>query len=72
MSKPNKKKSLAATARRLAAIAERALSKLPEEEQEARVAAFARVRFTPAREKRAKPSSTRHTRASRVSARARE
>jgi hypothetical protein len=59
MAKNNKK--LEATARRLAAIAERHLSQLPEEEQEARVAAFARVKFTNDRDGRAKPSSPRHT-----------
>ena len=68
----NKKKSLEAAAEELATIAERHLAKLPEEEQEARVAAFARVRFTSAREKSAKSSSTARTRASRGVARGRE
>ena len=67
-----KKKSLEATARQLASIAQEHLSKLPEEEQETRVAAFARVRFRSPGGNHAKPSSTERTQASRVVARGRE
>ena len=69
--KTRKKPSLKATVDELVAIAERHLSRLPEEEQEARVAAFARVDFTPSRGKRAKPASSARTRGSRASARGR-
>ncbi|MGA8073067.1 MAG: hypothetical protein WB995_06285 [Candidatus Acidiferrales bacterium] len=45
--KNRKKPSLKATVEKLTAIAERHLATLPEEEQEARVAALSRVKFTP-------------------------
>jgi len=44
--KPRKRPSLKATVEKLAAIAERHLSTMPEKEQEARVVAFSRVKFT--------------------------
>jgi len=45
--KIGKKPSLKATVEKLVAIAERRLSTMPEEEQEARVAALSRVKFKP-------------------------
>ena len=70
--KKRKKPSLEETVRKLVAIAQEHLSKLPEEEQEARVAAFSRLVVTSSRDIRAKPSRTDDTQGSRVSARARE
>jgi hypothetical protein len=69
--KRNKKLSLEEAARKLAAITERHLSTLPEEEQNTRVAAFARVKFGTSRETRAKSSSSSRTRPSRAAGRAR-
>jgi hypothetical protein len=45
--KSRKRPSLKATVEKLVAIAERHLATMPEEEQEARVAAFSRVQFIP-------------------------
>ena len=66
------KKSLEDAAEALAAVAEQALSKLTPEEQEARVAAFARVRFTSVRESPSKSSSSERTLPCPVFARGRE
>jgi hypothetical protein len=52
-----KKLSIDPSAARLALIAECALARLPEEEQDARVEAFSKRKFTAARETRAKSSS---------------
>jgi hypothetical protein len=70
--KNRKKASLKETVNKLVAIAQEHLSKLPEEEQEARVAAFSRFVLTSSRDIHAKPSRTDDTQGSRVSARARE
>lgn len=69
--KRRKKLTLEEAAEKLTAIAERHLSALPEEEQDARVAAFARVKFGPSRGTRAKSSSRPRTRRSRAIARGR-
>jgi hypothetical protein len=69
--KRHKKLSLEEAAKKLAAIAEQHLSTLPEEEQDARVASFARVKFETSRETRAKSSSSSRTRRSRATARVR-
>ncbi len=69
--KTRKRPSLKATVEKLTAIAERHLATLPEEEQEARVAAFARVNFTASRDTRAKPASNSRTRGFRASGRGR-
>lgn len=69
--KRQKKLSLEETAEKLTAIAEEHLSELPEEEQDARVAAFARVKFEPSLERRAKSSSSSRIRRSRAAARVR-
>lgn len=71
MAKKKKKLSLKEAAEKLTANAERHLETLPEEERDARVAAFARVDFKTGRGNRAKSSSSGHTRASRAVARAR-
>jgi len=52
--KRQKKLSLEEAARKLTAVAEKHLSALPEEEQEARVAAFGPVKFETSRERRRK------------------
>jgi hypothetical protein len=70
-SKSSKKLSLNDAAKKLAAIAELHLSTLSDTEQDARVAAFARVKFKTSRGKRAKSSSTPRTRSSRAAARVR-
>jgi hypothetical protein len=67
-----KKLTVKKAAEQLTAVAEKHLANLPEEEQEARVAAFARVNFKSGHETSAKSSSIEHTRGSRVVARARE
>ena len=69
--KRQKKLSLEEAARKLTAVAEKHLSALPEEEQEARVAAFGRVKFETSRERRAKSSSSSRIRRSRATARVR-
>ena len=70
--KQKKKVSLSDAAERLASIAEKHLAVLPENEQEARVAAFSRVAFKPRRGTRAKSSGKLRTQRSPVAARARE
>jgi hypothetical protein len=69
--KTRKRPSLKATAEKLTAIAERRLATMPEEAQEARVTAFARVNFTASRETPAKPVSNSRTRGFRASGRGR-
>lgn len=69
--KRQKKLSLEEAAEKLTAIAERHLATLPVEEQDARVAAFARVTFETSRGTRAKSSSKTRTRPSRAIARVR-
>jgi hypothetical protein len=69
--KRGKKLSVDEAAKKLTAIAERHLETLPEAEREARVAAFARVKFKTTRGTRAKPSSTAGTPRSRATARVR-
>ncbi len=69
--KRQKKLSLEEAAEKLTAIAERHLATLPVEEQDARVAAFARVKFETSRGTRAKSSSKTRTRQSRAIARVR-
>jgi hypothetical protein len=69
--KGQKKLSLEEAAEKLTAIAERNLATLPVDEQEARVAAFARVKFETSRGTRAKSSSKTRTRPSRAIARVR-
>ena len=69
--KTRKRPSLKATVEKLTAIAERHLSTLPEEEQEAWVAAFARVNFTASRDIFAQPASNSRTRGFRVVGRGR-
>ncbi len=69
--KRQKKLSLEEAAEKLTAIAERHLATLPAEEQDARVAAFARVTFETSRGTRAKSSSKIRTRQSRAVARVR-
>lgn len=70
---PGKKKKLTLdeAAEALTRIAEEHLSKLPEDEQESRVAAFSRVNFKKSRGTRAKSSATSRTRASRAAGRGR-
>ncbi len=69
--KRQKKLSLDEAAEKLTTIAERHLATLPVEEQDARVAAFARVTFETSRGTRAKSSSKTRTRPSRAIARVR-
>lgn len=69
--KTRKKPSFKATVDKLTAIAERHLATMPEEEQEARVAALSRANFTPSGDSRAKPESNSRTRGFRASARGR-
>jgi hypothetical protein len=69
--KRDKKLALEEATKKLAAVAERHLSTLPAEEQDARVAAFARVKFETSRGTRAKSSSKSRTRQSRAIARVR-
>jgi|HubBroStandDraft_6_1064221.scaffolds.fasta_scaffold108926_2 hypothetical protein len=69
--KRTKKLSLEEAAEKLTAIAEGHLAKLPLEEQESRIAAFARVTFEISRGTRAKSSSKTRTRPSRAVARVR-
>lgn len=69
--KRQKKLSLEEAAEKLTAIAERHLATLPLEEQDARVAAFGRVKFETSRETRAKSSSKSRIRPSRAIARVR-
>ena len=69
--KRQKKLSLEEAAEKLTAIAERHLATLPVEEQDARVASFARVKFETSRESPAKSSSKSSTRPSRAIARVR-
>jgi hypothetical protein len=63
---------LETAAKMLTDIAEKHLSALSEEEQNARVSAFSRVVFNRPRGTRAKPSSTAQTPAYPVTARARK
>ncbi len=63
-----KRPTLEETVEKLAQIAEKHLSTMPEEEQEERVAAFNRRTITPLRDKTSKPAKTARTRACRVSA----
>lgn len=53
-------------AAKLATVAEKALASLPVEEQDARVDAFSKGKFTAARETRARSSKSSHTRGYRV------
>jgi hypothetical protein len=69
--KGHKKLSLEEAAKKLTAIAEKHLAVLPVEEQDARVAAFARVKFETSRGTPAKSSSRSRTRRSRAIARVR-
>ena len=69
--KRQKKLSLEEAAEKLTAIAERHLAALPAEEQDARVASFARVKFETSRGTHAKSSSKSRTRPSRAIARVR-
>jgi hypothetical protein len=69
--KSHKKLLLEEAAKKLTGIAEKHLSALPVEEQEARVGAFARVKFETSRGTPAKSSSTSRTRRSRAIARVR-
>lgn len=69
--KRKKKMSIEEAAERLAASALTHLAALPEEEQDARVAAFARVEFKKHSETRAKSSGSSRIRASRASVRER-
>jgi hypothetical protein len=71
MPRKKKKLSLDEAAMALTLIAEHHLSKLPEEEQESRVAAFSRVKFKKTRGNHPKSSKTGRTRVSRASARGR-
>ena len=72
MRKKKKKLSLDEAAEALTRIAERHLSKLPEEEQESRVAAFSRVTFKKkTRGNHPTPSKTARTRAYPAAARGR-
>lgn len=66
-----KKLSIDQAAARLALIAESALTRLPEEEQDARIEAFSKRKFTAARETRAKSSKSSRTRGYRVAVRGR-
>jgi hypothetical protein len=66
-----KKLSLDEAAAKLAAIAEKGLSRFSEEEQDARVEAFARRNLTGARGTRAKSSKTSRTPRYRVAGRGR-
>lgn len=61
MTKKKKRLSLDKAARKLAAIAEKHLSTLPEEEQDSRVDAFARREFKSARGRRTRASESDHT-----------
>lgn len=71
MAKAKKKLSLKRAVEELTAIAEKHLATLPEEEQEARVAAFARRDFKTGRGAGTKPLERSRTRASRASSRGR-
>ena len=55
---PKKKLTIEEAAEKLAAIAEKHLSVLPDEEQEAKVAAFKRVDFTASRASRSRSSES--------------
>lgn len=66
-----KKLSIEEAAAKLAAIAEKSLSRFPSEEQDARVKAFAQRDFSAARETRAKSSRSSRTRGYRVAGRGR-
>jgi hypothetical protein len=66
-----KRLSIDEAAARLVLIAESALARLPEEEQDARIEAFSKRKFTAARETRAKSSKTSRTRGYRLAARGR-
>ncbi len=67
-----KKLSLKRAVERLTAIAEEHLAGLPDEEKDARVAAFSRVDFTARRDSHARPLKNDYTQENRVSARARQ
>jgi hypothetical protein len=72
MAKKGKKITLKKAAEQLTAIAEKHLSSLPEEEQDARVALFARRNFKKTRGANAKSSGTDCTPVYPVTARGRE
>ena len=74
MRKPNNKKkvSLEESVDRLALIAEKHLSKMPQEEQEERVSAMSRRVFTSRRGNPSTPARSEYTPECRVSARGRE
>lgn len=72
MAKKRKKLSLKQAAEKLAAIAEKHLAALPEEEQDARVEAFSRRRFKTGRGVHAISSESRDTRVYPVAVRDRE
>jgi hypothetical protein len=71
VAKAKKKLSLKQAADQLAALAEKHLATLPEEEQDARVAAFARRDFKSGRRGHTKSSVRVRNRASRASTRGR-
>jgi len=71
VNKRTKKVSLTKAIDQLTALAEKQLATLPEEEQDARIAAFARRSFKTGRGVRTKPSAPSRTRASRASNRGR-
>jgi hypothetical protein len=71
MPKKKKKMSLKEAAEELTVMALKSLSKLPDEEREARVAAFARRDFSGGGAARTKPSAPGRTRVSRASNRSR-
>jgi hypothetical protein len=66
-----RKETIEEVAAKLALIAERALTVLPEDERDARVEAFGKRNFSAGREKRAKSSKGSRTRGYRVAARGR-
>ena len=72
MAKKQKKLSIKKAAEKLAAIAEKHLADLPEEEQDARVAAFTRRKFKNGRGAHTISSETRDTRVYPVAVRGRE
>jgi hypothetical protein len=72
MAKRKKKLSLKKAAECLTAIAETHLSKLPEEEQDARVATFSKTEFISPSDTDTKPSWSSQTQPSRAVARGRE
>jgi len=71
MAKKKTNPTLEATVEILAQIAEKHLARMPQEEQQARVAALSRRTFTPRRDKPSMPSKTVRKPASRATARGR-